>query len=94
VLGLIHAVRKSQGVFTDPIVVHCSAGCGRTGAFCAIDTGIFLLNQEDCGGYAENDDLVVDIVSNFRRQRIGVVQTFVQFKFCYKALLDHFNESS
>lgn len=29
-----------------PIMVHCSAGCGRTGAFCAIDSVIDMLKRQ------------------------------------------------
>ncbi|KAF2761315.1 hypothetical protein EJ05DRAFT_435581 [Pseudovirgaria hyperparasitica] len=29
-----------------PIVVHCSAGCGRTGTFCTVDTVIDMIRQQ------------------------------------------------
>lgn len=54
-LGLIErcnmVVRTSQiGSFSDvqnrPMLVHCSAGCGRTGTFCTVDTVIDLLGQQ------------------------------------------------
>jgi protein tyrosine phosphatase len=31
---------------TRPILVHCSAGCGRTGTFCTIDTVIDMLKRQ------------------------------------------------
>ncbi|KAJ2558529.1 phosphotyrosine-specific ptp2-like protein [Coemansia sp. RSA 1933] len=37
-----------------PMVVHCSAGCGRTGAFCVIDTVLSMSEQQEVdGGSAE-----------------------------------------
>ncbi|KAJ2865007.1 phosphotyrosine-specific ptp2-like protein, partial [Coemansia erecta] len=41
--GACDAVHESR----IPIVVHCSAGCGRTGAFCAIDTILSMNEKRD-----------------------------------------------
>jgi protein tyrosine phosphatase len=67
-----------------PIVVHCSAGCGRTGTFCTVDSTLALLPN-----LQQNDptDLILGIIQHFRQQRISMVETFAQFQFCYLAVL-------
>lgn len=55
-LGLVEqcdaVVRSSQGSATvaqaaqRPIVVHCSAGCGRTGTFCTVDSVLDMLRRQ------------------------------------------------
>ncbi|EDQ89888.1 uncharacterized protein MONBRDRAFT_3088, partial [Monosiga brevicollis MX1] len=65
-----------------PIVVHCSAGVGRTGCFINIDIG---MQQWDELG-------VVDILSNVcktRRQRGLSVQTPVQYVYIHFVLLEY-----
>ncbi|KAI8990045.1 protein-tyrosine phosphatase-like protein [Pilobolus umbonatus] len=69
-----------------PMIVHCSAGCGRSGAFCAIDTVIHRLSS-----FNENDndimkDILLETISRFREQRLSMVQTLRQFVFCYEAI--------
>lgn len=72
-----------------PMVVHCSAGCGRTGTFCTIDVVLSLLEQ----GGARNPDLIGETdlvratVEKFREQRLSAVQTAEQYAFCYEAVL-------
>jgi len=67
-----------------PVVVHCSAGCGRTGTFCTVDSTLSLLQN-----LQQNDptDLIFKVVQHFRQQRIAMVETFAQFQFCYYAVL-------
>ena len=49
-----------------PIVVHCSAGCGRTGTFCTVDSVIDMLKRqrelEKAAAESESgdDDMVID----------------------------------
>uniref|UniRef100_A0AAY4A7M7 Tyrosine-protein phosphatase non-receptor type 9 n=1 Tax=Denticeps clupeoides TaxID=299321 RepID=A0AAY4A7M7_9TELE len=65
-----------------PIVVHCSAGIGRTGTFCTLD--ICLSRLEDIG--------TVDIKETVRRmrtQRAFSIQTWDQYYFCYTSIIEY-----
>ncbi|CCG81979.1 putative Protein tyrosine phosphatase [Taphrina deformans PYCC 5710] len=64
---------------TVPVLSHCSAGCGRTGVFCTVDTVINLLKKQLEPPIVNSDhtvDLVEATVRNFRDQRISMVQTY------------------
>ncbi|ELT89390.1 hypothetical protein CAPTEDRAFT_167635 [Capitella teleta] len=63
-----------------PIVVHCSAGIGRTGAFITIDAALKMVQHD-----SKVD--IQKIVQDLRRQRQGMIQTKDQYVFCYQALL-------
>ncbi|QWU87518.1 hypothetical protein CA3LBN_001783 [Candidozyma haemuli] len=69
-------------------ITHCSAGCGRTGVFCAVDT---IVNLSRCNGgsfdFASNP--VYPMVNNLRRQRISMVQTMRQYYLIYDTLVHH-----
>lgn len=43
-----------------PIVVHCSAGCGRTGTFCTVDSVIDMLKRQRLAGQTASHTLPGD----------------------------------
>lgn len=69
------------------ILVHCSAGCGRTGVFIAIDNLINAFTKDRTLFMAERDDLVYKMIHNERKQRILMVQNLDQYIVCYEMLL-------
>ena len=75
-----------------PLVVHCSAGIGRTGVFCAIDSAArLLIGAGKAGGSSEAACNAIEIgqfVATLRHQRAGMVQTEGQFVFCHTALME------
>lgn len=78
-----------------PIVVHCSAGCGRTGTFCTVDSCIDILQNAGQGSqtWPEDKDLIANTVADLRSQRISMVQTLRQFVLCYEAILEWYGHS-
>ncbi|XP_028402574.1 receptor-type tyrosine-protein phosphatase S-like isoform X6 [Dendronephthya gigantea] len=66
-----------------PIVVHCSAGVGRTGVFLAIDTILDKLDQ----GVINSID-VFGHVCAMRERRMNMIQTLDQYIFVHDAILE------
>merc|ERR1719225_408767 len=87
VLNFLHDVNLKQESFDSagPIIVHCSAGIGRTGTFIVID---MIIDQIRTLGL----DCEIDIqrtIQVVRSQRSGLVQTEAQYKFVYLAVQHH-----
>ncbi|XP_055941285.1 receptor-type tyrosine-protein phosphatase R-like isoform X2 [Argiope bruennichi] len=62
-----------------PMIVHCSAGIGRTGCFIAVSIGMQQLIEENCVD-------ILGTVSSLRLDRGGMVQTAEQYEFVHQAL--------
>uniref|UniRef100_A0A672III2 protein-tyrosine-phosphatase n=1 Tax=Salarias fasciatus TaxID=181472 RepID=A0A672III2_SALFA len=80
-LGFIRRVKAKTLTNAGPMVVHCSAGAGRTGCFIVIDIMLDMAEREG----------VVDIyncVRELRSRRVNMVQTEEQYVFIHDAILE------
>ncbi|KAA8581412.1 hypothetical protein FQN60_002993 [Etheostoma spectabile] len=85
-IGMLKFLKKVKAVnppFSGPIVVHCSAGVGRTGTFIVIDAMIETM-------HAEQKVDVFGFVAKIREQRSQLIQTDMQYSFIYQALLEYY----
>ncbi|KAJ2339199.1 hypothetical protein GGF43_006697, partial [Coemansia sp. RSA 2618] len=75
-LQMIQELRTNIQPSSDtPVVVHCSAGVGRSGTFIIIDAAVdYFAKNSDYSG-----DLVCDAFKSLRSQRTLMVQTFSQY---------------
>lgn len=82
ILDLVRLMREVQPTEDRPILVHCSAGCGRTGTICCIDYVWGLLKR----GKLDSSFDLCSIISDMRQQRMAMVQTLEQYILCHRAV--------
>ncbi|XP_054656714.1 tyrosine-protein phosphatase non-receptor type 12 isoform X2 [Dunckerocampus dactyliophorus] len=88
ILDMIGLMREYQENDDVPICVHCSAGCGRTGAICAIDYTWNLLKA----GKIPEDFNVFRLIQEMRTQRHSAVQTKEQYELVHRAIAQLFTK--
>jgi len=83
-LGLIYRVQTNNQRLheSSPILVHCSAGGGRTGVFIAIATAVERHQNEKLIDIFNN-------VKNLRNARPAMVQTLDQYRFIYQVMSEY-----
>ncbi|XP_055956641.1 receptor-type tyrosine-protein phosphatase kappa-like [Patella vulgata] len=72
-------VIKAVSPHPGPMLVHCSAGIGRTGTFIALD---YLIEEAS----AEYSVDIYECVKQMRYERVNMVQTWGQYVFLHDAL--------
>uniref|UniRef100_A0A8C6WYA7 protein-tyrosine-phosphatase n=1 Tax=Neogobius melanostomus TaxID=47308 RepID=A0A8C6WYA7_9GOBI len=87
VLSFLDQVNSKQYEYPNagPMIIHCSAGIGRTGTIVVIDMIIETITRRglDC------DIDIAKIIQMVREQRSGMVQTEAQYKFIYLAVSEY-----
>ncbi|KAL3878252.1 hypothetical protein ACJMK2_030617, partial [Sinanodonta woodiana] len=78
-------VRHSGNSHDAPILVHCSAGIGRTGTYIALD---YSFDEGIEQGWVN----IFECVNKLRGQRIGLVQTAEQYVYLHEVLLEAFKD--
>uniref|UniRef100_A0A671KK46 Tyrosine-protein phosphatase n=1 Tax=Sinocyclocheilus anshuiensis TaxID=1608454 RepID=A0A671KK46_9TELE len=84
-LDFVALVRSKRAGKDEPVVVHCSAGIGRTGVLITMETAMCLM---ECG----QPVYPLEIVRTMRDQRAMMIQTPSQFKFVCEAILKVYEE--
>ncbi|KAI6071838.1 Protein-tyrosine-phosphatase [Aix galericulata] len=81
-----NSVLDSSNNCNPPIVVHCSAGVGRT--------GVVILTELMIGCLEHNEKVDVPVMlRHLREQRMFMIQTIAQYKFVYQVLIQFLQNS-
>ncbi|XP_016372395.1 tyrosine-protein phosphatase non-receptor type 1 isoform X2 [Sinocyclocheilus rhinocerous] len=85
-LNFLFKVRESGCLSPEhgPVVVHCSAGIGRSGTFCLVDTCLLLMSQRKDPSSVHIQEVLLEM----RRYRMGLIQTADQLRFSYLAVIE------
>ncbi|KXJ90221.1 protein-tyrosine phosphatase-like protein [Microdochium bolleyi] len=87
-LELMRLSREKNVHASNPRIVHCSAGVGRSGTFITLDSLMREVESGDLEDYDEHhtEDLVFDTVNSLREQRRVMVQSEAQYLFIHQVL--------
>ncbi|CAL8093173.1 unnamed protein product [Calicophoron daubneyi] len=82
-ISFVERVRKARGSSDAPVVVHCSAGIGRTGVLIMMETAMNLMERQQ-------PVRPIELVHLMRSQRALLIQTSSQFQFACETILTVF----
>ncbi|BES98385.1 tyrosine phosphatase [Nesidiocoris tenuis] len=83
-LRFLRVVRRSGTLEAEgPAIVHCSAGIGRSGTFCLVDSALVIMKKN-----GNNSISVKDMLLEMRKDRMGLIQTPDQLRFSYLAIIE------
>ncbi|TNN17335.1 Tyrosine-protein phosphatase 1 isoform 1 [Schistosoma japonicum] len=85
-ISFVEQVQRIRGENLAPVVVHCSAGIGRTGVLIAIETSINLMVHN----YPIKP---IELVQRMREHRAMLIQTTGQFQFVCETILKVFHRN-
>lgn len=90
-LELVKLSAEKNSAPSNPRIIHCSAGVGRSGTLIALE---YLLAQVESGAMAEakEADLVYDVVNRLREQRMMMVQMDTQYQFLYDVIKEQYKQ--
>ena len=89
-LELLRLSAEKNSTPSNPRIIHCSAGVGRSGTFIALE---YLLAQAESGAIADvedSTDMVFDVVNCLREQRMLMVQMDTQYQFLYDVVKEEY----
>uniref|UniRef100_A0A8C9JTH4 Receptor-type tyrosine-protein phosphatase U n=1 Tax=Panthera tigris altaica TaxID=74533 RepID=A0A8C9JTH4_PANTA len=80
-LAFIRRVKASTPPDAGPVVIHCSAGTGRTGCYIVLDV---MLDMAECEGVVD----IYNCVKALCSRRVNMIQTEEQYIFIHDAILE------
>jgi protein tyrosine phosphatase len=88
---LLEIITELRNDSTNPVIVHCKAGVGRTGVLCVLDSITSELRRRWAESNSRQEPIapsvsVLSVVRRVRQQRWGMVQNVEQYRFCYDFL--------
>lgn len=75
----VQSMLEMSGKKPGPLVVHCSDGCGRTGAYLAIDSNLEYAEEDNCYD-------IFGYTRKMRSARRGMIDSAAQYKLVYETL--------
>lgn len=86
-IELMRELQPANSPDAPPVVIHCSAGCGRTGTIIVADYIWNMLKS----GKVKQDFSIYDVIGEMRKQRMAIVQSLEQYVCVHDAVVIMFS---